>query len=222
MISPVFWRDDISDAPHEGVVVVVCALTAASITEPTQRDLAEAPARNPARARFFERRALTRRVVAARLGIDPQSVTIGHAPSGAPVILSPRGALLVSISGRDDCCAVAIAPCAVGVDIEPIDDAAEPPWNVLSDGERLALGALDGGARAEAFLRLWTGKEAYLKALGKGLAREPREIKILPANNAAFFLRDRGALVSCVAEQRRISLGGRDVIASLVVLTDAP
>jgi len=222
MSAAVFWRDDTSDAPREGVVVVVCALTAASFIEPTPRDLAEAPARDPARARFFERRALTRGVVAARLGIDPQSVTIGHAPSGAPVVLTPRGAPHVSISGRDDFCAVALAPCAVGVDIEPINDAAEPAWNVLGDGERLALGALVGGARAEAFLRLWTGKEAYLKALGEGLAREPREIEISLLNNAAFLVRDRGAPVSCVAEQRRIALGGREFIASVVVLTGAP
>ena len=44
--------------------------------------------------------------------------------------------------------------------------------------ETQALQALDADARQHAFLRLWTRKEAYLKALGLGLSRGPEAIEV--------------------------------------------
>ena len=48
---------------------------------------------------------------------------------------------------------------------------------MLHPAEHAALETAGQGAH-EMFLRLWTAKEAYVKALGTGLAREPREIEI--------------------------------------------
>ena len=55
-----------------------------------------------------------------------------------------------------------------------------PAWNVLHEFEKAALAELPQERQSEAFLRLWTAKEAYLKALGVGLRREPSEICIRP------------------------------------------
>ena len=73
--------------------------------------------------------------------------------------------------------AVALAEAPVGVDIEP-SRAIEPPWSLLHPNERKALETLTSEARPDAFLRLWTAKEAYLKALGLGFARDPTKIAI--------------------------------------------
>lgn len=218
MSGAIAWRGDASDLPAEGAVVAACKLAECVALEPTARDFAEAPARAFARRAFLARRASTRRMVAARLGVSPRDVVIGHAPSGAPMILAPPAALHVSVSGRGDFCAIGLAPSPIGVDIEPVAAAAEPAWNILHETERLALRALDGAARHEAFLRLWTAKEAYLKALGRGMSREPSSVEIVFGAGDAFSVREQGVPAPLRAAQcRRWSLCGEAFVVACVV-----
>ncbi len=206
------WRDDFRD-PGAGVAVVTLALGEDDFP-PTPRDLAEAPPRDPMRAGFLRRRAATRRAVAARLGVSPQRVDIGHAASGAPLLLAPKSPLEISVSGRENFCAVAMAPSPIGVDIEPLRDM-EPPWSLLHRGERDALANFRGAARRDAFLRLWTAKEAYLKALGLGFSREPAEFAI----GLDFTIFDEKAAPAVAARGwRRLDLNGEAFIAACVVL----
>jgi len=52
--------------------------------------------------------------------------------------------------------------------------------------------ALEAPARADAFFRLWTGKEAFLKATGEGLSRSTRSFEIDLRDDAARLLWARG------------------------------
>jgi 4'-phosphopantetheinyl transferase len=206
------WRDDLR-GPRDGATVVALSLSDDDLA-PTPRDLQEAPSRDPARGAFLRRRALSRRIVAARLGVAPQSVEIGHAPSGAPRVLAPSSSLKISVSGRADFCAVAMAESPIGVDIEP-SRAIEPPWSLLHPNERNILETLTGEARADAFPRLWTAKEAYLKALGLGFARDPTKIAI----GLDFSILDEEAAPTILTRGwRRFVLRGEDFIAACVVL----
>ncbi len=206
------WRDELRE-PTEGATVVALALREDHLA-PTPRDFEEAPSRDPARRAFLRRRALSRRVVAARLGVAPESVEIGHALSGAPRVLAPGSSLKISVSGRADFCAVAMAEAPIGVDIEPLR-AIKPPWSLLHPNERNALETLTDEARADAFLRLWTAKEAYLKALGLGFAREPTKIAI----GLDFSILDEEAAPTIFTRGwRRLALNGEDFIAACVVL----
>jgi phosphopantetheine--protein transferase-like protein len=77
----------------------------------------------------------------------------------------------------------ALAPAAagvsVGVDLERIERRAPSfELNVLTDGERAMLDALDPARRAEWITLLWVLKEAVSKALGLGLALDPREMEV--------------------------------------------
>lgn len=131
-----------------------------------------------------DRDALARSRIAARLGCRPQDVAIGRAPQGAPILLAPSSPLRLSLSGRGGVVLVGLAPCALGVDAEPVGAPFEPsmdvPWNVLHPGEQAFLRALgDSTARHLAFLRIWTAKEAVLKAWGVGLRREPASFEIV-------------------------------------------
>lgn len=182
---------------------------------PTPQDLAAAPAREPLRERFLRRRAASRRAVAARLGVAAESVVIGHAETGAPIVLAPDCGLQISVSGREDFCAIAMAERPIGVDIEPLRGEIEPPWNMFHPRERAALRSLSGAARHEAFLRLWTAKEAYLKALGVGLRRESASFAI----DLDFAIYDEHAPAAVAAcGWRRLTLGGEALIAACVVL----
>ena len=97
-------------------------------------------------------------------------------PGGKPRAVN-AGAPFFNLSHCDGLVACAVSACAdVGVDVEPV--TRPPPMEVavevFAESERAQLEALDGVAQAIAFFRLWTLKEAYIKATGEGLAASLR------------------------------------------------
>lgn len=129
--------------------------------------------------------AMTRLVLAARLGTAPADVAIdrscGHCgePHGRPRLADARAAVDLSVSHSGDLVALAVTPGApdggasgrsVGVDVERLVPLREPPERlVLSAAERVAFGGFDAAAQPTAFFRYWVRKEAVLKATGDGL-----------------------------------------------------
>ena len=183
---------------------------------PNTRDLAEAP-EGETREAFLRRRAATRRFVAERLGVAATEVEIGHDRRGAPRLLAPQAPLFLSVSGREDFCAIALGSQAIGVDIEPLQPEAEPVWSALHASEAALLRALPKDAQSEVFLRLWTAKEAYLKALGSGFSREPATITV----DLDFRLVDESAeVLLAAAEWRVVKLAGRRFLIACVVLEE--
>jgi 4'-phosphopantetheinyl transferase len=133
-------------------------------------------------------RASTRIVLANALGIDPDRVSIsrrcahcGHPTHGRPSVDGDdRVSFSVSHSGAFAVIALAAGDVRVGVDVEEVRprrrlDALAA--RVLNDDEYAAWLALDpGDERLRAFLRVWTAKEAYLKALGIGISTRLRDV----------------------------------------------
>lgn len=118
-------------------------------------------------------------LVGRMIGRDPDAVVLGHDAAGVPIVLSPRDTgLHLSRSARPGLALVAAASRRIGVDVEEADGSAEVPWNVLSQGERAPLIGLSEDKRTIAFAVLWSVKEAYLKALGVGLEREPSSFTV--------------------------------------------
>ncbi|HRY05194.1 MAG TPA: 4'-phosphopantetheinyl transferase superfamily protein [Beijerinckiaceae bacterium] len=140
---------------------------------------------SPARA------ALARRLVARRADCAENDVVLGHDPQGAPLIVAPAAPLHLSLAGRDNIVAAALADDRIGVDVETIAAPFETPRNILHPAEQAVLDAAGEGA-PEIFLRFWTAKEAYVKALGEGLAREPSGIEIRLGDDDDFEVWDRG------------------------------
>ena len=105
---------------------------------------------------------------------------LGRDRRGVPVVGGHDG-LTVSVSHGGGITLVAVARgCQVGVDLEP--DRPGPwrrlPENALTSNELFELERDDGARRTPLFLRYWTLKEALLKAVGVGLAIEPRLIEL--------------------------------------------
>ena len=82
---------------------------------------------------------------------------------------------------------VSLAACfgagwAIGFDLEPVARAVDLAVadRFFSDQEVAWLGAQEELARAEAFLRLWTLKEAFIKATGKGLTQDLAAFSVTP------------------------------------------
>jgi 4'-phosphopantetheinyl transferase len=132
------------------------------------------------------RRTLLRALAARALGRPAEAVEILHAEGRAPVLVQPaESGLHLSSASRGSLAVAALARTPIGVDVERVEPGSEPPWNVLHSDERRWLAALAGGEREQGFAQLWAGKEAYLKALGIGLVREPSSFAVLPCRDGA-------------------------------------
>ncbi len=112
------------------------------------------------------------RLAAARMHVDPATVTVGHDEHGRPLVLD-RPALRVSIAHSGEFVACAVSERCIGVDVEradrpEADDALAA--RVCAPAERRRLEYMPPAPRTRALIRLWARKEALAKALGLGLA----------------------------------------------------
>ena len=90
----------------------------------------------------------------------------------------------------------------VGADVEqkrPMEDLYGMARSVMSEGELQDWERLAPESRLDAFYRVWTRKEAYLKAIGLGLFRNLQEVTVPMAMSAgdgdgdgAWRVRDSG------------------------------
>lgn len=133
------------------------------------------------RAAFVAGRRLLYDVVGQMSGVSAEALACRPEPNGRPVLLPPCDRLAISISHGDRHDAVAVSGRgAVGLDIEdrlPLgrDGMAE---TVMTDLELAAYRAMAADRREKAFCRLWTRKEALLKAAGTGFLVDPRCVAV--------------------------------------------
>lgn len=158
----------------------------ARVTERLERMLTPAERDAPLPVRVA--RAATRIVVGDAAGIDPGAVVIsracmhcGHLTHGRPTVVGePALSFSLSHSGRRAIVALVAGDVRVGVDVEEIKARRRIvalARKVLGDDEHRAWLAIDDPSeRLHAFLRAWTAKEAYLKALGIGITTPLRDV----------------------------------------------
>jgi 4'-phosphopantetheinyl transferase len=127
------------------------------------------------RTRYIAAHAAVRRILSRFLGLPPEDVAFGTGPRGKPFVGGEGGAWLhfnLAHSGDLALCAAGRGR-EVGVDVEQIRPqvAAERiPERFFSPREVAALRALPIEQQQDAFFRIWTRKEAYIKATGDGLS----------------------------------------------------
>jgi 4'-phosphopantetheinyl transferase len=113
-----------------------------------------------------------RAALAPALGLAPEGLRFGREDRGRPFLLAD-GAPDFNLSDTDGGTLVALCPRGrVGVDLERRDRrpaVARLARRYFHPGEAEALEAMAPEAAREAFLRLWTAKEASCKATGTGI-----------------------------------------------------
>jgi 4'-phosphopantetheinyl transferase len=142
------------------------------------------------RRRFVIARASLRQVLGDCLEIAPKQLAFEYSEYGKPKISSPNTNLRFNASrSRERALIACTREREIGVDIEcirldlEVDDLAQRFFSV-AENERLR--AVPTDFRHLAFLRCWTCKEAYAKALGKGLSLDPRGLDVsVVLNNLA-------------------------------------
>lgn len=181
-ISPLPPRATASFANDEIEVVVTrldvgreAVLASATLLSDAERQRASRFAFDRDRRRFTVARALLRQLLAARLGVRPESVELVYGAHGKPA-LARRCAdsdLRFNVSHCDDVAVYAFSRGReIGIDVEAIRvirDADDIAGRFFSRRENEAYLALDPRDKPLGFFNCWTRKEAFIKALGDGL-----------------------------------------------------
>ncbi|ANE55775.1 4'-phosphopantetheinyl transferase superfamily protein [Methylomonas sp. DH-1] len=120
--------------------------------------------------------ALVRQVLAAYLAIAPERLQFVANRYGRPELVREPGMpdLRFNLSHARGLAALVVTRSVdCGIDVEArreLGDLAAMAGQVLTAAERDYLWRLPDTERNWAFLKLWTLKEAYIKAVGKGLS----------------------------------------------------
>lgn len=124
------------------------------------------------RSRFIAVRAMLRQTLAGYLATDPASLRFETGAFGKPQLAC--GSLHFNLSHTADRLLIAVANFPdVGIDIErvnPRDRLDALAKRVFSDKEWGIWHQLPVEQQLTGFYRLWTKKEAFVKAVGRGIA----------------------------------------------------
>lgn len=143
------------------------------------------------RRRYTVGRGLLRMLLGAYLAMKPDRVAFRYGAHGKPALDGPYQdrTLQFNLSHSDDLAVfIFCRDRQVGIDVEyirPMPDEADFAERFFSPAESAWISSLTGEQRRIAFFKLWTCKEAYLKASGAGLA--------VSLNQVVFSFSDAGS-----------------------------
>jgi 4'-phosphopantetheinyl transferase len=155
------------------------------------------------RHRFVVGRARLRQLLGLYLGKAPLDIDFQYDGLGKPSFRgsAPGNGLCFNFSNSDQAALLAVADdVELGVDIErlrPLTNLEGLAKRFFTATETEQILATQGAAQQATFFRCWTRKEAYLKAVGKGLTyplnkvlvtvgeEEPARIVSIDGNEAA-------------------------------------
>lgn len=167
------------------------------LTVPSEWERAERFRQEADRLRHLAGRALLRAVVGEEYGCDPRTLSIVQDVNGKPHLEGSVGDAPVpevNVAHAADVVVVAISEeHAVGIDVEPLDrelDADLLADRVFTPTERERWRAQPAAARRAFFVHVWTCKEAFLKATGRGLRQGAQSVECVFSGARATGVRD--------------------------------
>lgn len=130
--------------------------------------------------RFLAARSFLRHVLAEALGMAPLEIRFSYNPHEKPLLAG--NPIHFNLSHSGNVAAVGLTQAGeLGIDIETrssLKTARQVSPRVMTPAELNWWQALPEDGQMDAFIRLWTLKEAILKAQGEGLLRDAREIRL--------------------------------------------
>jgi len=153
--------------------------------DPAERDRARSFRDRADQQRFLVAHLCLRLILARHLDVRPEAVAFSRdrcprcgQAHGRPVLAGPGQHVQFSMSHSGDWVLIGTGPWRLGVDIQEVPGLAtvRDVLPLLHPGEQAEITARAGSGRARAFARVWARKEAYLKALGVGLAADLAQV----------------------------------------------
>lgn len=143
------------------------------------------------RNRFIAGRGTLRAILGRYLGIGPAAIGFCYSDAGKPALLPAlNGNLSFNVTHADSLALYAVSRSEVGIDVEHLRDINEA--DQIANGfftarENAELRRVPRARRMEAFLRVWTRKEARSKACGGGIAATLDRFEVSLDDDAAGF-----------------------------------
>lgn len=160
-----------------------------AVLEPSERARADRFVHHSDRARFIAAHGVLRHVLAAYVDISAEALRFSAGPQGKPCLTGSGPSFNLSHADGFTLIGVARAEYHLGVDVErhhPISEMAALVQSTFSPAEIIAWGALPSSEREAGFFRLWTRKEAFVKATGEGLSRPLTSFTVTVGESAAL------------------------------------
>ena len=148
--------------------------------------------RDSDRLRYVVAHAALRDVLGRCLSLAPERLVFQTGEHGKPA-LRDAPSLQFNLSDSDGLALIGVAVDGpLGIDVErhredpTLIDVAD---RFFSPAEVRALRAVDPSRRLDAFFRIWTRKEAFIKAVGEGLARDLAsfDVSLDPGHGASLL-----------------------------------
>jgi len=141
---------------------------------------------------FICSRGILRIILGSYLDKNPANLQIQSTTDGKPYLEKSEIRFNLSHSGEILLCGLS-HKSQIGIDIQkiyPITNLETIIKNYLSEKERKYLDSQPVDQLKNHFFSIWTAKEAYLKAIGKGFQESPTKISTLPDASSQYFLLD--------------------------------
>lgn len=141
------------------------------------------------RRRYVVTRAALRILLGRMLSLEAADVCLQYGAEGKPSLATAHQSdLQFNVAHSHELALVALARGpALGVDLEyrrELDDAQRIAQRFFSTQEVAALLAAPAAQQQTLFFRIWTRKEAFVKATGKGLSQELDAFDVMAADGS--------------------------------------
>lgn len=190
-MSVVAWTFDVSDLSS-------AAAELEGTLSPSERERARRLVFADKRTVYVVGRGALRRMLATELSCLPADVPLCSNEFGKPLLPEDLG-VSFNLSNSEGRIALALGRgTEVGIDIERVRggcDWLEIARRWFTARELAHISAAPAGGRDRAFFEVWTRKEAYVKAVGKGLSvpLDSFEVPIGPIRDGCAALVDDGS-----------------------------
>jgi 4'-phosphopantetheinyl transferase len=167
------------------------------------------------RRRFVVAHGILRALLAGYAAVPPAELRILSGAHGKPHVgHAHRGAALgFNIAHSGDLALLAFATGReLGVDLEEIDAGTTDPSlaeRFFAPGERRSISARPPEERPRTFARLWTLKEAYMKATGLGMSQALNSFEVQLDSGAPALVEAPGADPARGWSLRELNVGGQ-------------
>jgi 4'-phosphopantetheinyl transferase len=160
-----------------------------SLLSKEEKTKADSFSRLELQQKYSQTRGILRKILATQLNCHPQKIIIKTGEHGKPFIT--HNAIHFNLSHTGNRFVIATSNCTViGVDIEqPIPRKSLPALvkKCFSDVEADYWTSLPDQQKVDMFFRFWVRKEAFVKAIGRGIALGLNQCVINPEDQNTFL-----------------------------------